>query len=604
MSIIKAVNLVHEFIRRDEDNNVESITTALDHVDLEVQPGQFIAILGHNGSGKSTLAKHINALLAPSEGTIWVDGMDVSKEENAIPVRRSAGMVFQNPDNQIIASVVEEDVGFGPENIGVPTEEIWERVDKSLSAVGMTKYRKHSPNKLSGGQKQRVAIAGVVAMEPKCIVFDEPTAMLDPNGRKEVLETAHRLNKEKGVTILLITHYMEEVVDADYVYVMEKGKVVMDGTPRQIFSRVDELKSHRLDVPQITLLADRLRKAGLDIPQGILRREELVDAIMQMTTRADVRFWARQVVEQQELNEEQLKQMQAFAEDKQAEPKQPPAILIDHVEYCYSEETAYKIKALNDINLSIEKGQFIGIIGHTGSGKSTLIQHLNGLLKATSGHIYVNGEDIYEADYDMTKLRSKVGLVFQYPEYQLFETSVFEDVCFGPKNQKLDRKTVELRAYEALRNVHFPEELYDQPPFDLSGGQKRRVAIAGVLAMKPEVLILDEPTAGLDPAGRDEILDLIAQMHKELGITIILVSHSMEDVAKYVDRIIVMNQGQAVYDATPKEVFSHYKELERIGLAAPQVTYLMHDLSAKGLPVNLEATTIKEAERTILEALE
>ncbi len=604
MSIIKAVNLVHEFIRRDEDNNVESITTALDHVDLEVQPGQFIAILGHNGSGKSTLAKHINALLAPSEGTIWVDGMDVSKEENAIPVRRSAGMVFQNPDNQIIASVVEEDVGFGPENIGVPTEEIWERVDKSLSAVGMAKYRNHSPNKLSGGQKQRVAIAGVVAMEPKCIVFDEPTAMLDPNGRKEVLETAHRLNKEKGVTILLITHYMEEVVDADYVYVMEKGKVVMDGTPRQIFSRVDELKSHRLDVPQITLLADRLRKAGLDIPQGILRREELVDAIMQMTTRADVRFWARQVVEQQELNEEQLKQMQAFAEDKQAEPKRPPAILLDHVEYCYSEGTAYKIKALNDINLSIEKGQFIGIIGHTGSGKSTLIQHLNGLLKATSGHIYVNGEDIYDADYDMTKLRSKVGLVFQYPEYQLFETSVFEDVCFGPKNQKLDRKTVELRAYEALRNVHFPEELYDQPPFDLSGGQKRRVAIAGVLAMKPEVLILDEPTAGLDPAGRDEILDLIAQMHKELGITIILVSHSMEDVAKYVDRIIVMNQGQAMYDATPKEVFSHYKDLEKIGLAAPQVTYLMHDLSAKGLPVNLEATTIKEAERTILEALE
>lgn len=604
MSIIKAANLVHEFIRRDEDNNVESITTALDHVNFEVQPGQFIAILGHNGSGKSTLAKHINALLAPSEGTIWVDGMDVSKEENAIPVRRSAGMVFQNPDNQIIASVVEEDVGFGPENIGVPTEEIWERVDKSLAAVGMTKYRNHSPNKLSGGQKQRVAIAGVVAMEPKCIVFDEPTAMLDPNGRKEVLETAHRLNREKGVTILLITHYMEEVVDADYVYVMEKGQIVMDGTPRQIFSRVDELKSHRLDVPQITLLADRLRKAGLDIPQGILRREELVDAILKMTSREDVRFWARQVVQQRKMNEEQLEQTQPFMEAEPPKQPAPPALLLDHVNYCYSEGTAYKIQALKDINLAIEKGQFIGIIGHTGSGKSTLIQHLNGLLKATSGHIYVNGEDIYDADYDMTKLRSKVGLVFQYPEYQLFETTVFEDVCFGPKNQKLDRKTVELRAYEALRNVRFPEELYDQPPFDLSGGQKRRVAIAGVLAMKPEVLILDEPTAGLDPAGRDEILDLIAQMHKELGITIILVSHSMEDVAKYVDRIIVMNQGQAMYDATPKEVFSHYKELEKIGLAAPQVTYLMHDLSAKGLPVNLEATTIKEAEKTILEALE
>ena len=280
MGIIKAKQLVHEYIRRDEEGNVESIQTALDHVDLDVKQGDFIAILGHNGSGKSTLAKHINALLAPSDGSLFVDGMDVSKEENVIPVRKTAGMVFQNPDNQIIASVVEEDVGFGPENIGVPTEEIWTRVNQSLEAVDMVKYRKHSPNKLSGGQKQRVAIAGVVAMEPKCIVFDEPTAMLDPNGRKEVIATAHDLNKKKGVTIILITHYMEEVVDADYVYVMEKGKIVMDGTPRDIFSRVDELKEHRLDVPQATLVADELRSAGVPIPQGILTRKELVDAIM------------------------------------------------------------------------------------------------------------------------------------------------------------------------------------------------------------------------------------------------------------------------------------------------------------------------------------
>ena len=277
MGIIKAKNVVHEFFRRDEEGNVESITTALDHVNLDVKAGQFIAILGHNGSGKSTLAKHINALLTPTEGVIWVDGMD---EDNTIPIRKTAGMVFQNPDNQIIASVVEEDVGFGPENIGVPTEEIWTRVNQSLEAVDMVKYRKHSPNKLSGGQKQRVAIAGVVAMEPKCIVFDEPTAMLDPNGRKEVIATAHDLNKKKGVTIILITHYMEEVVDADYVYVMEKGKIVMDGTPRDIFSRVDELKEHRLDVPQATLVADELRSAGVPIPQGILTRKELVDAIM------------------------------------------------------------------------------------------------------------------------------------------------------------------------------------------------------------------------------------------------------------------------------------------------------------------------------------
>ena len=282
MGIIKAKNVVHEFFRRDEEGNVESITTALDHVNLDVKAGQFIAILGHNGSGKSTLAKHINALLTPTEGVIWVDGMDVLDEDNTIPIRKTAGMVFQNPDNQIIASVVEEDVGFGPENIGVPTEEIWTRVNQSLEAVDMVKYRKHSPNKLSGGQKQRVAIAGVVAMEPKCIVFDEPTAMLDPNGRKEVIATAHDLNKKKGVTIILITHYMEEVIDADRVFVMDEGKVVMEGTPRQIFSRVEELKQLRLDVPQVTELAYELSRSGVPIRSGILTNQELIDELMKL----------------------------------------------------------------------------------------------------------------------------------------------------------------------------------------------------------------------------------------------------------------------------------------------------------------------------------
>lgn len=279
------------------------------------------------------------------------------------------------------------------------------------------------------------------------------------------------------------------------------------------------------------------------------------------------------------------------------------SIILDKINYSYSEGTAYQIRALKDINLQIEEGQFIGIIGHTGSGKSTLTQLLNGLLRATSGHIYVDGEDIYDEDYDMKKLRNKVGLVFQYPDHQLFETTNFEDVCFGPKNQGLDRKEVELRAFEALQNVGFPEDLYYQPPFDLSGGQKRRVAIAGVLAMKPEVLILDEPTAGLDPAGRDEILGLVSKMHKELGITIILVSHSMEDVAEYVERLIVMNQGEVMYDGAPKEVYAHYKELEAVGLAAPQVTYLMNELAGKGLPVDTGATTVKEAAQSILAAL-
>ena len=279
------------------------------------------------------------------------------------------------------------------------------------------------------------------------------------------------------------------------------------------------------------------------------------------------------------------------------------SIILDKVNYVYSADTAYQIKALKNVNLKIEDGQFIGVIGHTGSGKSTLIQHLNGLIKATSGSIYFHGKDIYDEDFDLRELRNRVGLVFQYPEHQLFETTIFEDVCFGPKNQGLSKEEAGLRAFEALRSVGLPEELYYQSPFDLSGGQKRRVAIAGVLAMKPEVLILDEPPAGLDPAGRDEILDLVARMHRESGITVILVSHSMEDVAKYVQRIIVMNQGNVMYDGTPKEVFRHYRELEAVGLAAPQVTYLMNELKGYGLNVDTDATTIAEARASLLEAL-
>ena len=281
MSIIKADKIKFEYLRRDEDDNVEEVIQALKEVDLDVEVGQFIAILGHNGSGKSTLAKHINGILLPSGGTMWVEGKKTDKEENLWDIRQNVGMVFQNPDNQIVGTIVEEDVGFGPENIGVPTDVIWKRVEESLGAVGMLKYRTYSPNKLSGGQKQRVAIAGVVAMEPKCIVLDEPTAMLDPRGRKEVLDTVHRLNKEKQVTVIFITHYMEEVVNADRVFVMDKGKVVMQGTPQEIFSKVEELKKYRLDVPQVTLLAYELQQAGLPVKEGILTVEELVNALCQ-----------------------------------------------------------------------------------------------------------------------------------------------------------------------------------------------------------------------------------------------------------------------------------------------------------------------------------
>lgn len=280
--MLQTEKLVFEYEKRDENGNVIGKSRAIDEVNIEVEEGQFIAILGHNGSGKSTFAKHINAILTPTEGTMWVNGRDTKQPEELWNVRQSAGMVFQNPDNQIIGTVVEEDVGFGPENLGVPTEEIWKRVEESLKSVGMIEYRHHSPNKLSGGQKQRVAIAGVIAMRPKCIVLDEPTAMLDPNGRKEVLRTVEELRRQEKVTVILITHYMEEVIDADKVFVMDHGHVVMEGTPREIFSQVDKLKEYRLDVPQVTILADELKKRGLDIPAGILRTEELMEALCRL----------------------------------------------------------------------------------------------------------------------------------------------------------------------------------------------------------------------------------------------------------------------------------------------------------------------------------
>lgn len=589
MRMIRTEKLIYEYKKHDDEGNVIGIHRAIDEINLDIEPGQFIAILGHNGSGKSTLAKHMNAILAPTGGTMWVDGKDTREEDNIWDVRQCAGMVFQNPDNQIIGTVVEEDVGFGPENLGVPTEEIWKRVEESLSAVGMIEYRHHSPNKLSGGQKQRVAIAGVVAMRPKCIVLDEPTAMLDPNGRKEVLRTVEELREREKVTVILITHYMEEVVGADRVIVMDKGHVVMDGTTKEIFSQVEMLKKYRLDVPQVTLLAHELKKKGYDIPDCVLTTEELVNAL------GSCQIAGTHTVLQIET--------QSGTPFERGNFLQEPLLKLNHINYIYSPGNAYEKHALKDVSLDIYEGQFVGIIGHTGSGKSTLIQHLNGLVKATNGEIYYKGENIYREKYNLCQLRNQVGLVFQYPEHQLFEIDVLTDVCFGPKNQGLSEEECKARATWALQLVGIPEKYYKRSPFDMSGGQKRRVAIAGVLAMKPKVLVLDEPTAGLDPQGRDEILDQIAHLQKEGNLTVILVSHSMEDIAKYVDRIVVMNKGSKIYDGVPKSVFAHYKELEKIGLAAPQVTYIMHALAGNGIPVNTHATTISEAVDTITQTL-
>ena len=586
--MIQAKDLIFEYEKRDDEGNVVGARRAIDCVNLDIEPGQFIAILGHNGSGKSTLAKHMNAILVPSGGSMWVNGKDTSIEENIWDVRQTAGMVFQNPDNQIIGTVVEEDVGFGPENLGVPTDDIWKRVEESLSAVGMLEYRYHSPNKLSGGQKQRVAIAGVIAMHPKCIVLDEPTAMLDPNGRKEVLKTVHELRKKEKVTVILITHYMEEVIGADRVIVMDKGKVVLDGTTKEVFSQVKRLKELRLDVPQVTLLGYELKQKGYPIPDGILTTEELIQAL-RSCKKKEAAFHYTYVKP---------------SDDGVRKRDGEPMIRAQQLNYGYSPGNAYEKHALKNIDLEIYEGEFLGVIGHTGSGKSTLIQHLNGLIKATDGALYFRGENIYADKYNMRELRNQVGLVFQYPEHQLFEIDVLTDVCFGPKNQGLSQKECEERALEALKLVGLPEKYYTSSPFDLSGGQKRRVAIAGVLAMKPKVLVLDEPTAGLDPKGRDEILDQIAYLQKAGNLTVVLVSHSMEDIAKYVDRIVVMNRGNKMFDDTPRHVFAQFRALEKVGLAAPQVTYIMHALAEEGIPVKTDATTIEEAVSTIEATLE
>ncbi len=587
MGIVEAKDLTFEYIKRDEEGNAEGVIRALDGINLNIQKGSFIAVLGGNGSGKSTFAKHINAILYPGEGYVFVDGKDTRKRENLWDIRQEAGMVFQNPDNQIIGNVVEEDVGFGPENMGIPTKEIWERVNESLKAVGMYEYRSHSPNKLSGGQKQRVAIAGVMAMHPKCIIMDEPTAMLDPMGRKEVIRQARALNDVEKITIILITHYMEEVIYADTVYVMDKGRIAMQGTPREIFSQVEKLRELRLDVPQSTILSYELNRRGFELPNDILKREEFIQELVRYT---GGRFYRGSM---ESVREPKAPSEQTIPGKIKRDPKE--SLILDHVVFSYEKDTGNEIRALNDVSVQIGKDEFIGLIGHTGSGKSTFVQQLNGLLQPTDGHVYFRGKDISDRKFRKKDLRSHVGLVFQYPEHQLFEETVFKDVCFGPKNMGLSDREAELAAFEALRSVKLPEEYFYSSPFELSGGQKRRVAIAGVLAMKPDILILDEPTAGLDPKGRDEILDLVKELHNKQHITVILVSHSMEDVANYVDRILVMDKGQIIMDGDPRHIFMRHRKLEEIGLSAPEVFYLMRGLRERGFDVDPAVTTIDEA---------
>ena len=631
MNNIEIKDCTYEYVRRDENDEVVEKLSAISHLNFTIEEGSFVCVLGHNGSGKSTLAKLFNALQIPTEGCVIISGMDSREEANVFPIREKVGMVFQNPDNQIIASVVEEDVGFGPENIGVPTEEIWKRVADALEAVNMEAYRLKSPNHLSGGQKQRVAIAGTLAMEPKTIVLDEPTAMLDPSGRAEVIRSIRELNQKKGITIILITHYMEETVDADRIILMDQGKLVLDGTPKEIFSKVEELKSLRMDVPLITDLAHELRLSGMPVSDGILKEEELVEELLSI-------FGEDSFVEgiekgQKEEEHSQATSLSSEEEEIEAEIKKETEkdfiLKVENLSCIYQKGTAMESYALKDINLSIKRGSFSALIGHTGSGKSTLLQHFNGLIKPEEGEISVHFRknpalilqdkgflfwkgkkrkvekegvlSFKEEGFDFQGLRFKVGLVFQYPEYQLFEETVFEDVLFGPKNQGLSLEDAKKEAEEALRSMGVEEALWQKSPFELSGGQKRRVAIAGVLAMEPELLILDEPTAGLDPAGREELFQVIAHLQERYAMTILLVSHSMDDVARYAEEVFVLNQGECIRQGSPEEVFSHKKEMEELGLGLPQIRAFLYSLEEKGLSFP-KKNTVEEAKEMILSA--
>ena len=583
--MIQAEHVQFEYFRRDDDGNVSELVEAVKDVSLRITSGEFVAILGRNGSGKSTFAKLINALLTPSEGTLMIGGLDASDEDLKWDIRKKTGMIFQNPDNQIVGTVVEEDVAFGPENLGTPEDIMINRVAESLEQVGMAAYRLTSPNHLSGGQKQRVAISGVLAMHPQCIIFDESTAMLDPSGREEVLQIARRLNEAEGITILYITHEMEEAVIADRICVLHEGALVMEGSPKQIFARQEELLQYGLALPAVTEIAAGIRRQGVEFATDILDIDDFISEMnRQMAYRnADIVRNTRGMSSNRPYGSAEDTQKSEVDEADQHRAV-TEGLVCNHISYVYQPGTAYETKVLHDVNLTINKGDFIALIGHTGSGKSTLVQHLNGLLKPTEGQIFFEGNDIHEKDYDRSYLRSKVGLVFQYPEHQLFADTVLNDVCFGPKNLKLPLLEVQQRAFEAIHLVGLTDDVYDLSPFELSGGQMRRVAIAGVLAMKPDILILDEPSAGLDPMGRRELFEILKSLH-EIGMTILYITHNMEEVAEFARRVLVMDQGSIVYDAPVGHIFEYGKELKKMGLQVPAVTRLMKEMRQNGYAV-------------------
>lgn len=582
----------------------DGVTPALDGIDLNIEDGEFFCILGGNGSGKSTFAKHLNALLQPDAGTVRINGMDASDPELVYDIRSTAGMVFQNPDDQLVATLVEDDVAFGPENLGVPSAQIAQRVREALKGVGLVGFERHETHALSGGQKQRVALAGVLAMEPRVLILDEASSMLDPRGRKGLMKVCRALH-ERGMTIVMITHFMEEAAEADRVAVFRAGRVAMLGAPEEILTRADELAQLNLDMPASCCLGRALRAKGVPVCAQV-READMVAEIAQVYAERS----GADVAGRPSASDSRVLDHASSAADGMVASE--PVIEISHLSHSWSlsarERRRWRKRsttvgasgkqalwgndpnspwALRDVSLTVRRGEFLGLAGHTGSGKSTLVQHLNGLIRPQEGSVCALGLDL-SSKKGAAAVKAKVGVVFQYPERQLFAETVAQDVAFGPRNLGLPQDEVVRRVATSLARVGLDlAAIGDKSPFELSGGQQRRVAFAGVLAMEPEVLVLDEPMAGLDPAARREFLELIDRLHRE-GLTVVMVSHSMDDLANCCDRIVVMNEGAVFADGTPAQVFAHANELKSIGLGVPAAQRMALSLVQAGVPLRCD----------------
>ena len=582
----------------------DGVTPALDGIDLNIEDGEFFCILGGNGSGKSTFAKHLNALLQPDAGTVRINGMDASDPELVYDIRSTAGMVFQNPDDQLVATLVEDDVAFGPENLGVPSAQIAQRVREALKGVGLVGFERHETHALSGGQKQRVALAGVLAMEPRVLILDEASSMLDPRGRKGLMKVCRALH-DRGMTIVMITHFMEEAAEADRVAVFRAGRVAMFGAPEEILTRADELAQLNLDMPASCCLGRALRAKGVPVCAQV-READMVAEIAQVYAERS----GADVAGRPSASDSRVLDHASSAADGMVASE--PVIEISHLSHSYSlsarERRRWRKRsttvgasgkqtlwgndpnspwALRDVSLTVRRGEFLGLAGHTGSGKSTLVQHLNGLIRPQEGSVCALGLDL-SSKKGAAAVKAKVGVVFQYPERQLFAETVAQDVAFGPRNLGLPQDEVVRRVATSLARVGLDlAAIGDKSPFELSGGQQRRVAFAGVLAMEPEVLVLDEPMAGLDPAARRDFLELIDRLHRE-GLTVVMVSHSMDDLANCCDRIVVMNEGAVFAEGTPAQVFAHANELKDIGLGVPAAQRMALSLVQAGVPLRCD----------------